>query len=143
MDHFVGTWKLNQDKTPVRFSGYSPVPVYEWIVISGNGERFTLLFSHQSDKASEGDRLFVGDMKTPAVGVDAVKGKLAIYSTYLRRIDPDSFVHGTGFSEDDYKVLSDGKTMTVHQVPFIDNGVERKLVYDKVANSDAQPFFRF
>ena len=136
-DHLVGTWKLNTDKTPV-FERYrsNPIPVYEWITISRVGDRFTLVFSHDSNKPSEADRVFIGDMKTPAVRVDAVSGKLAVSSTYLRRVDPDSFVQGSDVSENEYKVSPDGKTMKVHQMPFIDNGAERRLVYDKVANAD-------
>ena len=142
-DHLVGTWKLNTDKTPVFAPRYNPIPVYEWIVILRSGDRFTLVFSHESGKPSEGDRVVIGDMKTPALGVDAVGGKLAIYPTYIRRVDPDSFIQGSDMSENDYKVSPDGKTMNVHQMPFIDNGFERKLVYDKVANSDVTLAPRF
>ena len=142
-DHLVGTWKLNTDKTPVFTPRYNPIPVYEWIMILRSGDRFTLVFSHESGKPSEGERVVIADMNTSALGVDAFGGKLAIYPTYLRRVDPDSFVHGNDISENDYKVLPDGKTMTLHQIPFIDNGSERKLVYDKVANSDVTLFPRF
>jgi len=142
-DHFVGTWKLNKDKTPVFAPRYNPMPVYEWIVISANGDLFTLVFSHQSDKPSEGDRVLVGDMKTPGVGVDALNGKLTVFPAYIQRIDPDSFIHGGGISEEEYRVLPDWKTMRVRQQPFVDNGFARELVYDKVASSDVTPFPRF
>jgi len=142
-DHLVGTWKLNQDKTPVFAPRYNPIPVYEWIVISRNGDCFTLAFSHQSDKLSDADRVLVGDMKTPATGVDALNGKLAIFPAYIRRIDPDSFVQGSAVYEDKYKILPDGKTMRVRQQPFVDNGFARELVYDRVANSALTSFPRF
>ncbi len=142
-DHLVGTWKLNKDKTPVFGPRYNPIPVYEWIVISRSGDCFTLMFSHQSDKRSEADRVLVGDMKTPGVGVDALNGKLAVFPAYIRRIDPDTFTQGSEVSEDEYKALPDGKTMRVRQQPFVDNGFARELVYDKVANSDMTSFPRF
>jgi hypothetical protein len=142
-DHLVGTWKLNQDKTPVFAPRYNPIPVYEWIVISRNGDGFVLVFSHQSDKQSEADRVLVGDMKTPGFGVDALNGKLAVFPAYIRRIDPDSFVQGSTMFENEYKVPPGGKTMKVQQQPFIDNGFVRQLVYDRVANSNVTSFTRF
>jgi len=146
-DHFLGTWKLNKEKSPPFTwpSGaprYNPMPVYESIVISWNGDDYTLAFSHDSAKPGESDRVVLGD-KTRCIGIDAVDGKLLTYSTYVRRIDADRFIHGSGISEDQYQVLPDQKTMKVLQQPFIDNGFERQLVYDKVPDADVEPFPRF
>jgi len=143
-DHFLGTWKLNRDKSPL-FSpfAYNPIPVYEWIVISGDVSEFTLAFSHESSKPGESERVLVTDMKAPGVGVDIVNSKMLAYRTYVRRTDADSFVQGSGISENTYKVLPDQKTMTVKQFPMIDNGFERQLVYEKVPDTNAEPVPRF
>lgn len=144
LDHFIGTWRLSPEKTPV-FSpfAYNPIPVYERIVISGGGDRFTLVFSHLSDKPWEIDRVLFTDTKAPGIGIDAVNGKLTMYNTFFHRINADRFTQGSGISENEYKVLPDQKTMTVRQFPLIDNGRERRLVYDKVADSGFQPISRF
>jgi hypothetical protein len=144
-DHFVGTWKLNQEKTPVFGThAYNPIPVYEWIMISDKDDaRFTLTFSHLSDKPWESNRVLFSDMKTPGFGIDAVGDKLMTYPTYLHRVDADRFTQGSGISENEYTVLPDHKTMKVRQFPLIDNGFQRELVYDKVADSDYVPLPRF
>jgi hypothetical protein len=144
LDHFVGTWKLNKEKTPV-FSryAYNPIPVYEWVVISGSADHFTLMFSHLSDKPWEMDRVLLTDMKKPGISIDAVNGKLMMYDAYGGRIDADHFSQGNTIFKNDYTVLPDQKTMTVIQFPMIDNGRERQLVYDKATASGyyAPPHF--
>jgi hypothetical protein len=142
-DHFVGTWKLNKEKSPVFGPhAYNPIPVYEWIMIAGKGQ-FTLTFSHLSDKPWESNRVLFSDMKTPGIGIDAVNDKLMTYPTYLHRFDADRFTQGSGISENEYTVLPDHKTMKVRQFPLIDNGFQRELVYDKVADSGYAPLPRF
>ena len=147
LDHFVGTWKLNREKSPSftwpsGLPRYNPMPVYESIVISWNGDDYTLVFSHDSAKPGESDRVVLGD-KMRCIGIDAVDRRLLTYSTYVRRIDADRFIHGSGISEDQYEVLPDQKTMKVQQQPFIDNGFDRQLVYDRVPDSGYEPPPRF
>lgn len=85
---------------------YNPIPVYEWIMISGwDKDRFTLTFSHLSDKPWEANRVLFSDMKTPGIGIDAVGDKLLMYNTYFHRVDADRFTQGSGISENDYTVL--------------------------------------
>jgi len=135
---------LNRDKTPV-FSryAYNPIPVYEWIVISEANDRFKMTFSHLSDKPWEMDRVLLTDMKAPGLGIDAFGGKLMMYTTYAHRIDADRFTQGGFISKNEYTVLPDQKTMQVRQFPIIDNGHERRLVYDKVPDSGYEPPPRF
>jgi hypothetical protein len=134
-DHFVGTWKLNKEKSQA-FSRYpyNPMPVYEWMAISEANDRFMMTFSHLPDKPWELERVFLINKET-RIGIDAVNGKLMVYNTYAHRVDADHFTQGNTISESDYEVLPDQKTMTVRQLPMTDNGGERRLVYDKVPAS--------
>jgi hypothetical protein len=104
------------------------------VILEAN-DRFTMTFSHLSDKPWEIDRVLLTDTKRPGVGIDAVNGKLMMYDAHAGRIDAEHFTQGNTISENDYAVLPDQKTMTVKQVPFIDNGFQRQLVYDKVPAS--------
>ena len=80
------------------------------------------------------DRVLVVDMKSPGVGIGAVNGRLETYTAYVSRTDASSFVQVGRVSRIEYKVLPDKKTMTVRQEPYIDNGFDRELVYEKVDN---------
>jgi hypothetical protein len=142
-DHFLGTWKLEKDKATAFRGLTNPIPVYELIRISRDGDLYTLAFSQQSEQPGESERVLVGSMQTPGVGVELVHGKLGTYRAYFRRVDADTFNQGSELGETQYRVQTDQKAMKVRQQPYLDNGFIRELVYDKVPNVDVTPFPRF
>jgi hypothetical protein len=135
-DHFVGTWRLNKNKSPQPKVGSYYLGSYpdieESFTIERQGSGFKFPYASFDRKGAEQSREFVTDMKGGVVAIKNADSKNLISNIWVTRIDSDSFVENTTISHKESKVSADGKTLTVHRVIFADNEFERVFVFDRV-----------
>jgi hypothetical protein len=134
-DNFVGVWKLNRDKSP-HFDSlqYNPIPVYETVVIERQLDEFKIAYVSQTGRSSENDRQFITDMKGSDLAAplsNATIMRLRQRPKFTRQ-DKDNFIEEGEVWAIEYKVSPDHQTMTVRQIPYMDNGFVRVLVYERV-----------
>lgn len=141
VDHFIGVWKRDRQKSLE--NGRQPVfhyffsPNYELIAIERQGSNFRFTYTSSDDKGGKHERRFMTDMKGPVVWATMTDGKPtkpALYMEDMRvtRKDSDSFVEAGSVFLNEYTVLSDGRTMTLHHTPYVDNERDRVLVFQRV-----------
>jgi hypothetical protein len=139
--HFIGVWKRDRQKSLE--NGRQPVfhyffsPDYELITIERQGSNFKFTYTSSDDKGGKHERQFITDMKGTAVWATTIDGKPAKPTPFLEnarvtRKDSDSFVEAGSVFLNEYTVLSDGRTMTLHHTPYVDNERDRVLFFYRV-----------
>jgi hypothetical protein len=131
-DHFVGTWKLDQDRTPPPPLFRSNSPADELITITREGDAYVLTWFPRADRSYEQDRVVIGDTKKLGIGVGVVNGKLQAHGAYVERKDSNTIIEGSEFSRTEYTVLPDQRTLRVKlQTVNMDNAYQWELIYDR------------
>jgi len=139
VDHFIGVWK--RDKQKSLENGQQPVfhyffsPNYELITIERQGSNFRFTYTSSDDKGGKHERQFITDMKGTDVWT-TIDGKptkpMPFMDVRVTRKDADSFVEADSVFLNEYTVLSDGRTMTLHHIPNVDNERDRVLFFNRV-----------
>jgi len=140
VDHFIGVWK--RDKQKSLENGRQPVfhyffsPNYELITIERRDSNFRFTYTSSDDKGGKHERQFITDMKGNvwATTIDGRPTKTMPFmeSWRVTRKDSDSFVEAASVFLNEYTVLSDGRTMTLHHTPYVDNERDRVLFFNRV-----------
>jgi len=131
-DHFVGTWKRDQDRTPPPPLFRSKSPADELITITREGDAYVLTWFPRADRSYEQDRVVIGDTKKLGIAAGVVNGKLQAHGAYVERKDSNTIIEGSEFSRIEYTVLPDLRTLKVKlQTVNIDNAYQWELIYDR------------
>jgi hypothetical protein len=139
VDHFIGVWKRDRQKSlengrqPVFHYSFSPY--YELITIERQGSNFRFTYTSSDGKGGKHQRQFITEMKGTDVW-PTIDGKTTKQTPYMEvrvsRKDSDSFVEGDSVFLNEYTVLPDGRTMTLHHTPYVDNERDRVLFFNRV-----------
>ena len=141
VDHFIGVWKRDRQKSleggRQPFFHYFFSPNYELITIERQGSNLRFTYTLSDDNGGKYERQFITDMKGPIVWATMIDGKPTKPTLYMEdmrvtRRDSDSFVEAGSVFVNEYTVLSDGRTMTLHHTPYVDNERDRVLFFDRV-----------
>jgi len=114
-DHFVGVWKLNEDKSTTK-------GVRELITIEPQGGETKFTYDWAADNGTELQWWFVTDMKGGPVKPEQTNGKPMSkdFQPRVTRIDSNRFVDDGKLFRDEYTVSADGKTLTILRTYKID-----------------------
>lgn len=126
-DRFLGTWKLNKDKSAR--SHYFPE---EMFTIERQGNTYKFTYSSPDHKRTEQRWWFVTDMKGAWVEIEP-NGMNRLSPVRVIRKDSDEFEENNELFTKDCKVSVDGKAMIVRRELFVDDEPsERVFVFDRV-----------
>jgi hypothetical protein len=134
VDHFVGTWKLNVDKSS------QPAHESELIKIEPRDGDYKFTYDEVFGNGTNLHWWFVTAMKGGAVKPTQTNGRPMSGESRITRHDSNSFVVESAVFKDEYNVSSDGTTLTDHRTLLMDPAPHKLpkktlLVFDRVAQT--------
>lgn len=123
VDHFVGTWKLNPEK-----SSKGTGIVKEQIKIAMQETKYKLTYDTSLANGTELHSWIVTSMTGEAVTPTQANGQPMNGEERLVRVGPDSFKSESKMGRDAYQVSKDGKTLTLQRTLL---GRSEKLTFDR------------
>ncbi len=87
----------------------------ELITIDTQGNGYKFVYDWLGENGTELNFWFVTDMKGACVKETQVNGRPMTSKSCITRLDSRAFVNDTWVLKDEYKVSSDGQTLTVHR----------------------------
>jgi hypothetical protein len=109
-DHFIGVWKLNEDKSTTKGAS-------ELITIEAQGRDFKFTYDWSADNGTELHWWFLTDMKGGLTKPVQTNGKPLSKDSESRitRVDSTKFIDDAKLLRDEYTVAADGLTMTIQR----------------------------
>lgn len=128
-DHFLGTWKLNKEKSA--HTGYAEQQSF---TVERQGSKYKFTYVYSDSKGVEHRHWFLTDMKGTWAVIVGLNLPEPVHA-YVVRKDSDGFEVFNEFASinEHYSVSADGKTMTVRRQLFVDNEPsEHVFVFDRI-----------